>query len=58
MEFVNHETGFYMTAMLMFLSRAVVYLWMVETLPDFGRMNRRPLLVNRLSKESPDRNRR
>jgi MFS family permease len=36
MEFVYIEAAFYMTAVLMFLSGAVVYLWMEETHPDFG----------------------
>ncbi|WP_433629972.1 MFS transporter [Halomicrococcus sp. NG-SE-24] len=36
MEFVNAEAAFYMTAILMFVSGAVVYLWMEETHPDFG----------------------
>src|SRR6056297_61478 len=36
MEFVNAEAAFYMTAFLMFVSGAVVYLWMEETHPDFG----------------------
>jgi MFS family permease len=36
MEFVNIEAAFYLTAVLMFLSGAVVHLWMEETHPDFG----------------------
>ncbi len=36
MEFVNAEAAFYMTAFLMFVSGAVVYVWMEETHPDFG----------------------
>jgi len=36
MEFVNAEAAFYMTAILMFLSGAVVYVWMEETHPEFG----------------------
>ncbi|MFT4884019.1 MAG: MFS family permease [Natronomonas sp.] len=36
MEFVNVEAAFYMTAILMFLSVAVVYVWMEETHPTFG----------------------
>jgi len=36
MEFVNAEAAFYMTAILMFISGAVVYGWMEETHPDFG----------------------
>jgi len=36
MEFVNAEAAFYMTAALMFISGAVVYVWMEETHPDFG----------------------
>ncbi|WP_132061245.1 MFS transporter [Halorussus amylolyticus] len=36
MEFVNAEAAFYVTAILMFLSGAVVYVWMEETHPDFG----------------------
>jgi MFS family permease len=36
MEFVNIEAAFYMTALLMFLSGAVVYVWMEETHPEFG----------------------
>jgi len=36
MEFVNAEAAFYMTAALMFVSGAVVYVWMEETHPDFG----------------------
>lgn len=36
MEFVNAEAAFYMTALLMFVSGAVVYIWMEETHPDFG----------------------
>ncbi|MGZ0746948.1 MFS transporter [Haloparvum sp. AD34] len=36
MEFVNAEAAFYMTAGLMFLSGAVVYVWMEETHPELG----------------------
>ncbi|WP_280587886.1 MFS transporter [Halorubrum sp. Boch-26] len=36
MEFVNAEAAFYLTAILMFLSGAVVYVWMEETHPEFG----------------------
>jgi MFS family permease len=36
MEFVSPEAAFYMTAILMFVSGAVVYIWMEETHPDFG----------------------
>lgn len=36
MEVVNAEAAFYMTAILMFISGAIVYLWMEETHPDFG----------------------
>lgn len=36
MEFVSAEAAFYMTALLMFVSGAVVYVWMEETHPDFG----------------------
>jgi len=36
MEFVNAEAAFYVTAILMFVSGAVVYVWMEETHPDFG----------------------
>ncbi|MFC6764733.1 MFS transporter [Natrinema soli] len=36
MEFVNAEAAFYMTAILMFLSGTVVYVWMEETHPEFG----------------------
>ncbi|MFD1564602.1 MFS transporter [Haloarchaeobius amylolyticus] len=36
METVNLEAAFYMTAILMFASGAVVYLWMEETHPEFG----------------------
>ncbi|QLD89643.1 MFS transporter [Natronomonas salina] len=36
MEFVNIEAAFYMTAILMFVSGAVVYVWMEETHPEFG----------------------
>ncbi|WP_207592973.1 MFS transporter [Halomontanus rarus] len=36
MEFVNAEAAFYVTAILMFLSGAVVYVWMEETHPEFG----------------------
>lgn len=33
MEFVSIEAAFYMTAILMFLSGAVVFIWMEENLP-------------------------
>jgi MFS family permease len=36
MEFVSAEAAFYLTAGLMFVSGAVVYLWMEETHPEFG----------------------
>ncbi|MBB6647075.1 MFS transporter [Halobellus ruber] len=36
MEFVNVEAAFYVTALLMFLSGAIVYVWMEETHPEFG----------------------
>jgi MFS family permease len=36
MEFMNVEAAFYMTAILMFLSGAIVYFSMEETHPDFG----------------------
>jgi MFS family permease len=36
MEFVNAEAAFYVTAILMFVSGAVVYVWMEDTHPDFG----------------------
>jgi hypothetical protein len=36
MELVNAEAAFYMTAFLMFVSGAVVYIWMEETHPHFG----------------------
>ncbi|QFU83217.1 MFS transporter [Natronorubrum aibiense] len=36
MEFINAEAAFYMTAILMFISGAVVFLWMEETHPEFG----------------------
>jgi MFS family permease len=36
MEIVTVEAAFYLTGMLMFVSGAVVYLWMEETHPDFG----------------------
>ncbi|MFC7209061.1 MFS transporter [Natronoarchaeum sp. GCM10025321] len=36
MQFVTIEAAFYMTAILMFLSGAIVYIWMEETHPDFG----------------------
>jgi MFS family permease len=36
MEIVNSEAAFYLTGILMFVSGAVVYLWMEETHPDFG----------------------
>ena len=37
MEFVNAEAAFYVTAGLMFLSGAVVYVWMEETIPNSAR---------------------
>ncbi|WP_336000560.1 MFS transporter [Halorientalis halophila] len=36
MELIGAEAAFYMTAVLMFLSGAIVYVWMEETHPDFG----------------------
>ena len=36
MEAVNVEAAFYLTALLMFISGAVVYAWMEETHPEFG----------------------
>ncbi|MFB6113943.1 MAG: MFS transporter [Halodesulfurarchaeum sp.] len=36
MEFVSAEAAFYMTAMLMFVSGAIAYVWMEETHPEFG----------------------
>src|SRR6056297_556999 len=36
MEFVNAEAAFYMTAVLMFISGIIVYLWMEETHHEFG----------------------
>ncbi|WP_256297210.1 MFS transporter [Haloarchaeobius salinus] len=36
MEFVSAEAAFYMTALLMFVSGAVVWTWMEETHPEFG----------------------
>jgi MFS family permease len=36
MQFVNPEAAFYMTAILMFASGAIVYIWMEETHPEFG----------------------
>jgi MFS family permease len=36
MQFANIEAAFYLTGILMFVSGAVVYLWMEETHPDFG----------------------
>jgi len=36
MQFVNTEAAFSMTAILMFVSGTVVFLWMEETHPDFG----------------------
>jgi MFS family permease len=36
MEFVNAAAAFYLTAGLMFVSGAVVYVWMEETHPEFG----------------------
>jgi len=36
MEFVNAEAAFYTTAILMFLSAAIVFIWMEETHPEFG----------------------
>ncbi len=36
MEFVNAEAAFYMTAALMFVSGAIVYVWIEETHPEFG----------------------
>jgi len=36
MEFATMTAAFYLTAILMFLSGAIVYVWMEETHPDFG----------------------
>ncbi|MFB6160003.1 MAG: MFS transporter [Haloferacaceae archaeon] len=36
MELLTAEAAFYATAALMFLSGAIVYVWMEETHPDFG----------------------
>lgn len=36
MEFVDAEAAFYLTAVLMFLSGAIVVVWMEETHPEFG----------------------
>lgn len=36
MEFVTIEAAFYLTAVLMFVSGGVVYVWMQETHPEFG----------------------
>ena len=36
MELVDAEAAFYLTAVLMFLSGAIVYVWMEETHPEFG----------------------
>ena len=36
MEFLSAAAAFYMTATLMFLSGAIVYIWMEETHPEFG----------------------
>jgi len=36
MEFVSVQTAFHVTGLLMFLSGAVVFLWMEETHPEFG----------------------
>ena len=36
MEFVAIKAAFYMTAVLMFVSGGLVYLWMEETHPEFG----------------------
>ncbi|WP_226013463.1 MFS transporter [Halomicrobium salinisoli] len=36
MEVVSAEAAFYVTAVLMFLSGAVVFVWMEETHPEFG----------------------
>jgi MFS family permease len=36
MQFASIETAFYLTAILMFVSGGVVYIWMEETHPDFG----------------------
>jgi len=36
MEFATVEAAFHLTAVLMFASGAVVYVWMEETHPDFG----------------------
>lgn len=35
-QFLDIEAAFYMTGKLMFLSGAIVYLWMKETHPEFG----------------------
>ena len=36
MEFLSIDAAFYLTAVLMFLSGALVYFWMEETHPEFG----------------------
>jgi len=36
MEVANMEAAFWLTAILMFLSGAVVFVWMEETHPEFG----------------------
>ena len=36
MEFVSAEAAFYATALLMFVSGTIVYVWMEETHPNFG----------------------
>ncbi|MFT4889645.1 MAG: MFS family permease [Halobacteriales archaeon] len=36
MEYATVEAAFHLTAVLMFVSGAIVYLWMEETHPDFG----------------------
>jgi predicted MFS family arabinose efflux permease len=36
MQGIHPEAAFYLTGVLMFVSGAVVYLWMEETHPDFG----------------------
>jgi zinc transporter ZupT len=36
MEYVNPEAAFHMTAILMFVSGAIVFVWMEETHPEFG----------------------
>ncbi|MFW5905272.1 MAG: MFS transporter [archaeon] len=36
MQFVNAEAAFYLTAITMFVSGAIVYGWMEETHPEFG----------------------